>query len=53
MVWAVSLIKCEYPTHKYYDDFKYGYKENDMFGTGGSASDVIWPYRWHFIYGGL
>ena len=22
-------------------------------GTGGSASDVIYPYWWHFIYGGL
>ncbi len=20
---------------------------------GGSASEVIWPYWWHFIYGGL
>ena len=22
-------------------------------GTGGSASDVIYPYWWHFIYGGI
>lgn len=22
-------------------------------GTGGSASGVVWPYWWHFIYGGL
>ncbi len=22
-------------------------------GIGGSASEVIWPYLWHFIYGGL
>ncbi len=22
-------------------------------GVGGSASEVIWPYWWHFIYGGL
>ncbi len=22
-------------------------------GCGGSASEVIWPYWWHFIYGGL
>ena len=22
-------------------------------GVGGSASDVIFPYVWHFIYGGL
>lgn len=22
-------------------------------GSGGSASGVVWPYWWHFIYGGL
>lgn len=22
-------------------------------GVGGSASEFIWPYWWHFIYGGL
>lgn len=22
-------------------------------GSGGSASGVIWPYWWHFIYGGF
>lgn len=22
-------------------------------GRGGSASEVIWPYLWHFIYGGI
>mgnify|MGYP003302175475 CR=1 FL=1 len=22
-------------------------------GVGGSASEVIWPYWWHFIYGGI
>ncbi len=22
-------------------------------GVGGSASEVIWPYWWHFIYGGF
>ena len=22
-------------------------------GVGVSASEVIWPYWWHFIYGGL
>lgn len=37
-------------------------KENDawvetrwdtIWSTRGSASDVIWPYWWHFIYGGF
>lgn len=42
--------------------FKYNY-ETDLWeeiscnviwsGVGGSASEVIWPYWWHFIYGGL
>ena len=22
-------------------------------GTGGSASDIVFPYIWHFVYGGL
>ncbi len=22
-------------------------------GIGGSASGVVWPYWWHFIYGGI
>lgn len=22
-------------------------------GVGGSASEIIWPYWWHFIYGGI
>lgn len=38
-------------------------KENDewivegwastIWSQSGSASEVIWPYWWHFIYGGL
>lgn len=24
-----------------------------IWAKGGSASEVIWPYWWHFIYGGL
>ena len=24
-----------------------------IWSTTGSASEVIWPYWWHFIYGGL
>lgn len=24
-----------------------------VWSSSGSASDVIWPYWWHFIYGGL
>ena len=24
-----------------------------VWSTTGSASEVIWPYWWHFIYGGL
>lgn len=24
-----------------------------VWSASGSASDVIWPYWWHFIYGGL
>ena len=26
---------------------------NTIWSTSGSASDVIYPYWWHFIYGGL
>ena len=29
------------------------YWETIWSGTGGSASDVIYPYWWHFIYGGI
>lgn len=42
--------------------FRYNY-ENDLWeeiswvtiwsGSGGSASEVIWPYLWHYIYGGI
>ena len=24
-----------------------------IWSTTGSASEVIWPYWWHFVYGGL
>lgn len=24
-----------------------------IWSASGSASDVIWPYWWHFIYGGF
>lgn len=27
--------------------------ERVVWSSTGSASDVIWPYWWHFIYGGL
>ena len=27
--------------------------ERTVWAKGGSASEVIWPYWWHFIYGGL
>lgn len=42
--------------------FKYNYEKNlweevswDTIwsGVGGSASEVIWPYWWHFVYGGI
>ncbi len=26
---------------------------NTIWSKGGSASEVIWPYWWHFIYGGF
>lgn len=33
-----------------------GWKETAwrcVWSTTGSASEVVWPYWWHFIYGGL
>lgn len=24
-----------------------------IWSTSGSASEVVWPYWWHFVYGGL
>ncbi len=24
-----------------------------IWSTSGSASDIVWPYIWHFIYGGF
>lgn len=34
------------------DKWKYDYWET-VWSATGSASEVIWPYWWHFIYGGL
>lgn len=102
LIWGASLIKCEYLTYKYHDDFEYAYHDNAMLGkmeyfkvlqcsedtaevyyvsqymsggdvfsfhrqddqwivtdwntiwsVTGSASEVIWPYWWHCMYGGL
>lgn len=102
VVWGGALIKNEYNTNKYQDDFKDGWKnvnmlaEPDFFkvlhidnnyaevyyvskdasadilsfkhvnnvwvfdkwvatvwSKHGSASEVIWPYWWHFIYAGF
>lgn len=104
VIWIGTLLRCEYLTQKYYDDFEYAYTANTMLGDmeyfkvlscngkyaevyyvsknytiadvltfkkiqgewvynswkstvwttlGGSASEVIWPYWWHFIYGGI
>ena len=103
IIWISALLKCEYLTQKYYDDFEYAYTANTMLGdmeyfkvlscdgkyaevyyvskdmfcanilyfsnvsgewletttyntiwsSQGSASEVIWPYWWHFIYGGF
>ena len=33
--------------------WKYDYWERTVWSATGSASEVIWPYWWHFIYGGL
>lgn len=33
--------------------WKYSGWETVWSGSGGSASEVIWPYWWHFIYGGI
>ena len=27
--------------------------EQTVWSKNGSASDVVWPYWWHFIYGGF
>lgn len=27
--------------------------EKTVWSSTGSASDVIWPYWWHFLYGGI
>ena len=33
--------------------WKYNNWEETVWSATGSASDVIWPYWWHFIYGGF
>ena len=35
------------------DKWKYDNWERTVWSATGSASEVIWPYWWHFIYGGL
>ena len=35
------------------DVWKYHAWETTVWSSSGSASDVIWPYWWHFIYGGF
>lgn len=36
------------------EDGKWKYKNwETIWSQSGSASEVIWPYWWHFIYGGL
>ena len=29
------------------------YRWDTIWAEEGSASEVIWPYWWHFVYGGL
>ena len=102
IVWLGAIIRCEYLTNRYYDDFADAWRVNTMLGEmeyfkvlscngewadvyyvgkdyssgdlmtfcreegqwaeagwdtvwsdTGSASEVIWPYWWHFIYGGF
>ena len=39
-----------------YDHESRSWKEiawSTIWSKGGSASDVIWPYWWHFVYGGF
>ena len=35
------------------DKWKYDNWERTVWSATGSASEVIWPYWWHIIYGGL
>ncbi|MBQ4648858.1 MAG: hypothetical protein IJB76_06840 [Clostridia bacterium] len=30
IVWIASLLKCEFLTHKYYDEFEFAYQNNAM-----------------------
>lgn len=34
-------------------EWRYDSWERTVWSSTGSASDVIWPYWWHFIYGGF
>ena len=34
-------------------EWRYDIWEKTVWSDKGSASEVIWPYWWHFIYGGL
>lgn len=33
--------------------WKFNKWETTVWSSSGSASGVIWPYWWHFIYGGI
>lgn len=35
------------------NEWKFNKWEQTVWSSTGSASDVIWPYWWHFIYGGF
>ena len=35
------------------NEWHYDEWEKTVWSDKGSASEVIWPYWWHFIYGGL
>ena len=35
------------------DEWIYDSWVDTVWSAGGSASEVIWPYWWHFIYGGF
>ena len=55
-VYYVSLNKSSGEVityHKVDDEWAQKEWRTIWSGRGGSASGVIWPYWWHFIYGGL
>ena len=35
------------------NEWRYEAWERTVWSDSGSASEVIWPYWWHFIYGGF